>query len=87
VPTPTGKLIWRPTTIRQLLINPTYRGEVASGRLWTAPARRRKSALEPIGKGVSTTTHPSEEWITVPVPALGAAEQFDLVQRRLAANQ
>ena len=36
---------------------------------------------------MSTTAHPSEEWITVPVPALVAAEQFDLVQRRLAANQ
>src|SRR4029450_1862521 len=30
---------------------------------------------------------PSQEWITVPVPALVSAEQFDLVTRRLAANQ
>jgi site-specific DNA recombinase len=87
VPTPTGKPIWRPTTIRGLLTNPAYKGEAASGRLRTAPARRRKSALERIGKGMSTRAHPPEEWITVPVPALVAAEQFDLVQRRLAANQ
>src|SRR5437773_2546618 len=87
VPTPTGRPVWRPTTIRGLLTNPTYKGEAASGRLRTAPARRRKSALEPIGRGVSTTAHPPEEWITVPVPALVSAEQFDLVQRRLAANQ
>jgi hypothetical protein len=87
VPTPTGKPIWRPTTIRGLLTNPAYKGQAASGRLRTAPARRRKSALEPIGKGQSTTAHPPEEWITVPVPALVAAEQFDLVQQRLAANQ
>jgi site-specific DNA recombinase len=87
VPTPTGRPIWRPTTIRNLLTNPAYKGQAASGRLRTAPARRRKSALEPIGKGVSTRAHPSAEWITVPVPALVAAEQFDLVQRRLAANQ
>src|SRR5215218_1899248 len=87
VPTPTGKPIWRPTTIRGLLTNPAYKGQAASGRLRTAPARRRKSALEPIGKGVSTTAHPPQEWITVPVPVLVAAEQFDLVQRRLAANQ
>jgi site-specific DNA recombinase len=87
VPTPTGRPIWRPTTIRNLLTNPAYKGQAASGRLRTAPARRRKSALEPIGKGMSTTAHPSEEWITVPVPALVAAEQFELVQRRLAANQ
>src|SRR5512133_14415 len=87
VPTPTGKPIWRPTTIRGLLTNPAYKGQAASGRLRTAPARRRKSALEPTGKGVSTTAHPPQEWITVPVPAVVAAEQFDLVQRRLAANQ
>src|SRR5215207_8346430 len=87
VPTPTDKPIWRPTTIRNLLTNPAYKGQAASGRLRTAPARRRKSALEPIGKGMSTTAHPPQEWITVPVPALVAAEQFDLVQRRLAANQ
>jgi site-specific DNA recombinase len=87
VPTPTGKPIWRPTTIRGLLTNPAYKGQAASGRLRTAPARRRKSALEPIGRGVSTTTHPSAEWITVPVPALVAAARFDLVQQRLAANQ
>jgi site-specific DNA recombinase len=87
VPTPTGGPIWRPTTIRNLLTNPAYKGQAASGRLRTAPARRRKSALEPIGRGASTRAHPSEEWITVPVPALVAAEQFDLVRRRLASNR
>ena len=87
VPTPTGRPIWRPTTIRNLLTNPAYKGQAASGRLRTAPARRRKSALEPIGRGASTRAHPSEEWITVPVPALVAAEKFDLVQLRLTANQ
>jgi site-specific DNA recombinase len=87
VPTPTGKPVWRPSSIRQLLTNPAYKGQAASGRLWTTPAQRRKSALESIGKGVSTRTHPPEEWITVPVPALISAEQFQLVQQRLAANQ
>ncbi|MFL6273212.1 MAG: recombinase family protein [Actinomycetes bacterium] len=87
VPTPTGRPIWRPTTIRNLLTNPAYKGQAASGRLRTTPAQQRKSALEPIGKGMSTTAHPPEEWITVPVPALVSAEQFALVERRLAANQ
>src|SRR5215207_2273757 len=87
VPTPTGRPVWRSTTIRNLLTNPAYKGQAASGRLRTAPARRRKSALEPIGKGMSTTAHPSEEWITVPVPALVSAEEFEGVARRLAANQ
>jgi hypothetical protein len=87
VPTPTGRPIWRSTTIRNLLTNPAYKGQAASGRLRTAPARRRWSALAPVGKGASTRVHPSEEWITVAVPALVSAEQFDLVARRLAANQ
>jgi site-specific DNA recombinase len=87
VPTPTGKPVWRSTTIRQLLINPAYKGQAASGRLRTTPARQRKSPLEPVGRGVSTRAHPSEEWITVPVPALVSAEQFDLVKARLATNQ
>jgi site-specific DNA recombinase len=87
VPTPTGKPIWRPTTIRGLLTNPAYKGQAASGRLRTTPAQQRQSALAPIGKGVSTRAHPSQEWITVPVPALVTAEQFGLVARRLAANQ
>jgi site-specific DNA recombinase len=87
VPTPTGRPIWRSTTIRNLLTNPAYKGQAASGRLRTAPARRRWSALAPVGKGASTRVHPPQEWITVAVPALVAAEQFDLVARRLATNQ
>jgi site-specific DNA recombinase len=87
VPTPTGRPIWRSTTIRNLLTNPAYKGQAASGRLRTTPARHRWSALAPVGKGASTRVHPPQEWITVPVPALVAAEQFDLVARRLAANQ
>src|SRR5919202_871248 len=87
VPTATGKAIWTPCTIRQILTNPGYKGEAASGRLRTTPARGRRSALEPVGHGGSTRVHPPEEWSTVPVPALVSTEQFDAVQRRLAANQ
>ena len=67
VPTPPGRPVWRSTTIRNLLTNPASKSQAASGRLWTTPARRRKSALEPVGRGISTRAHPSEEWITVPV--------------------
>ncbi len=35
---PTGRPIWRATTIRQLLTNPAYKGEAASRRLRTTPA-------------------------------------------------
>src|ERR671931_123368 len=32
VPTPTGKPVWRPNSVRQLLTNPAYKGQAASGR-------------------------------------------------------
>jgi site-specific DNA recombinase len=51
VPTPTGRPVWRSTTIRNLLTNPASKGQAASGRLRTTPARRRKSALEPSAGG------------------------------------
>jgi DNA invertase Pin-like site-specific DNA recombinase len=35
VPTPTGRPVWRSTTIRNLLTNPAYKGQAASGRLRT----------------------------------------------------
>jgi site-specific DNA recombinase len=69
VPTPTGKAIWRPPTIRGLLTNPAYKGQAASGRRRTTPARGRRSALEPIGHGVSTRpSHPrtGSRWLSRP---------------------
>jgi site-specific DNA recombinase len=87
VPTPGGRAIWAASTIRGMLTNPAYAGQAASGRLRPVPAHQRHSALRPVGRGESTRVHPPEEWITVPVPALVSAEQFALVQRRLAANQ
>ena len=87
IPTPTGHAIWSPSTIRGMLTNPAYRGEATSGRLRTTRSRGRRSPLERVGRGVSTQAQPPEAWITVPVPALVSAEQFERVQRRLAANQ
>lgn len=51
------------------------------------PARKRKSALQPVGPGISSELRPKEEWIPVPVPAIVSQEQFDQVQARLAKNQ
>jgi hypothetical protein len=67
VPTSTGKPVWhqqRPAAADQ----PAYKGQAASGRLPTTPARRRKSALEPVGRGVRNRKPRPQEWITVPVP-------------------
>jgi site-specific DNA recombinase len=52
-----------------------------------APARRRKSALLPVGPGDSHAPRPPEDWIAVPVPAILSEETFARVQAKLDTNQ
>jgi site-specific DNA recombinase len=87
VPSPTGKPLWTASTLRGMLTNPAYQGQAASGRLRSRPAARRRSPLEPVGRGMSTQPCPPDQWITVPVPALVSAETFVAVQQRLRSNQ
>ena len=54
IPSPTGLPHWSSSTIRVILTNPAYRGQAVSGRLRARPARHRRSALEPVGRGMST---------------------------------
>ena len=61
-------------------------GVAYSGRTRPAPARRRKSALQPVGSGQSQQPAPAAEWIAVPVPASLSAETFAAAQHRLARN-
>src|SRR5262252_4255971 len=44
VPTPMGKRCWHPNTIRLILTNPAYTGQVYAGRRRTRDARLRWSA-------------------------------------------
>ena len=87
LPTPTGKPRWNVATVRGILKNPAYVGMAYTNRTRTAPARKRKSALQPIGPGESWTPRPEEEWIAIPVPAVVAQESFDRVQDKLSLNQ
>src|SRR6266496_3335282 len=57
------------------------------GRSHPAPARRRKSALLPVGPGQSQQAAPVAEWIAISVPALVSQEMFDLAQARLDQNK
>jgi site-specific DNA recombinase len=86
VPTPRGGARWNVASIRGILKNPAYTGTAYSHRTQGIPARQRKSALLPVGPGVSSRPVPSEEWLSIPVPALIDQEQFDQVQARLASN-
>jgi site-specific DNA recombinase len=86
IPTPRGGKRWNVASVRGILRSPTYMGLAYSGRTRPAPARRRKSALQPVGPGQSQQPAPQEEWIAVPVPAIISQEAFDAVQRRLDRN-
>ncbi len=87
IASPTGRRFWSATSVRVILTNPAYIGEAVSGRLQSRPSQRRRSALEPVGRGVSVQPAPREQWITVPVPAIISSELFSAAQQRLATNQ
>ncbi len=89
MPTPSGKRIWSLCTLRAILRQPAYTGQVYACRYRYRPARIRRSATHPIGRPHdSLIERPPEEWIPVAsIPALVSQEQCDMVQRKLAQNQ
>jgi site-specific DNA recombinase len=87
IPTPRGGLRWNVASVRGILRSPAYTGTAYSGRTHPAPARQRKSALQPVGRGESTKPAPADEWIAVRVPVIVNQETFDLAQHRLEQNK
>jgi site-specific DNA recombinase len=87
IPTPTGGARWNVASVRGILRNPAYTGTAYSGRTHPAPARQRKSALQPVGPGQSHRPAPPEEWIAITVPALISQETFEQAQHRLDQNK
>jgi len=68
---------WNVTTVRQILTNSTYTGQIYAGRMQEAR-----------GRGTSRRIRPREEWIAVAqVPAIVTQAQFDRVQDKLAQNK
>jgi site-specific DNA recombinase len=71
---------WNVTTVRGILTNPVYTGEVFAGRI-----------QEACGTGVTATPRrlrPREDWMRVAsIPALVTQEQYDRVQAKLAQNR
>jgi site-specific DNA recombinase len=86
IPTPRDGKRWNVASVRGILRSPAYTGIAYSGRSRPAPARRRKSAWQPVGLGQSQQPAPAEEWIAVPVPAIVSAELFEAAQHRLDRN-
>lgn len=87
VPSPMGKPRWNLATVRSILTNHAYTGIAFANRLRVVPSKRRRSALEPVGKGESAVERPREEWIPIPVPAVVTQKVFERVQAKLTLNQ
>jgi site-specific DNA recombinase len=91
VRTRTGKEYWDHKTIWDMLQNPAYKGEAAFGKTRWTPVGPRLRA--PRGRpahsrrGYSGKAVPTDEWITIPVPALVEAALFDAVQAPLDENR
>ncbi len=59
IPTPRGGKRWNVASVRGILRSPTYTGVAYSGRPRPAPARRRQSAVQPVGPWPESTAGPS----------------------------
>jgi site-specific DNA recombinase len=89
IPTPTNKKRWSNATLRRILTNPVYTGVVYAGRGRVQPAKRRRSALAPVGQRMTTSMPTSkDQWIVVGhIPALVTQQSFEQVQAKLTTNQ
>ena len=89
IASPQGQPIWGLATIRGLLTNPAYTGQVDTNRVHYRPPTIRRSATHPIGHPHdSAVPVPREEWVLVAtVPAVVSQDVFDRVQAKLAHNQ
>lgn len=89
VPTPHGRKQWSRATLRWMLHNPVYLGQVYANRTRARPARQRHSPLQPVGQQGTTlelTAH--ETWLLVTtIPSLVTQDLFDQVQAKLAENR
>jgi len=72
VPTPSGTPRWSCPTIRGILRNPTYTGQVYAQRTQYRPPSHRRSATHSIGRPHGTAVpRPAETWLLVgQVPAV-----------------
>jgi site-specific DNA recombinase len=89
IKSPRGQRCWSSATLRGVLSNPAYTGNVYVNRQRLRPARRRRSATHPMGKpAAGRDPAPHEEWTFVTtIPAMVSQADFDDVQAKLGLNQ
>src|SRR5262249_15004195 len=89
VRSPKGNARWTATSLRGVLTNPVYTGQVYVGRRRARPARRRRSATHALGKPARGYDFPPRaEWTLVAtVPSIISPELFEQAQAKLALNK
>jgi len=90
IATSSGKGKWLPSSIRNVLRNPAYKGQAAFGRhsstMDTHGVTRRRWRGK-FARGLVYRERPKEEWISIPVPAVITEDIFELAQERLQKNK
>jgi site-specific DNA recombinase len=89
VSTPHGRKQWSRSTLRWMLSNPVYVGQVYANRTHARPAHQRHSAMQPIGQqGTTLELTAREAWLLVTtIPPIVSQELFDQAQVKLAENR
>ena len=89
VPTPHGRRHWSRSTLRWMLSNPVYLGQVYANRTHARAARQRHSPMQPVGQqGTTLELTARATWLLVTtIPPLVWQELFDQAQAKLADNQ
>ena len=88
---PSGMNRWSPSTVRQMLKNPAYKGAAAYGKTAHGPMRMRlrptRASRGIPRRGQSVYQVPQEQWISIKVPAIVEESLFDQVGRQMQENR
>jgi site-specific DNA recombinase len=89
IPAPEGGEYWNTTTVRGILTNPAYLGQVYLGRTRMVQPQKRRSATHPVGRPFGSHTQVApEDWTPVAtIPAIVDQEQFDLIKTKMSRNK
>jgi site-specific DNA recombinase len=69
---------WRPARVRDLIVNPLYKGEVFWGK---------RRATSERGRRVRLTVNPKDAWRKISIPAIVDAETWERANANLRKNQ
>ena len=89
IPSPRGKDYWNSATVRGILLNPCYTGQVYANRTRSVKARIRRSSTHPIGRpGPSFQRLSEENWTpNASIPRIISPEQYEQVKAKMSQNK